>query len=101
MPTLPTKYSIILSTFAQLFSKRIWERVQVLLAGAILSPVERTITAALRAVGLSQEKHFQNYHRVLNRAVWSSVEASRILLMLLVGAFALFGPIVFGLDDTD
>jgi hypothetical protein len=100
MPTLPTKYSTILNAFAQLFSKRIWGRVQVLLAGAILSPAERTVTAALRAVGLSQEKHFQNYHRVLNRAVWSSVEASRILLMLLVGTFALFGPIVFGLDDT-
>ena len=100
MPTLPTKYSTILNAFAQLFSKRIWGRVQVLLAGAILFPAERTVTAALRAVGLSQEKHFQNYHRVLNRAVWSSVEASRILLMLLVGTFALFGPIVFGLDDT-
>jgi hypothetical protein len=100
MPTLPNKYSTILNAFAHLFSKRIWERVRILLAGAILSPAERTVTAALRAVGLSQEKHFQNYHRVLNRAVWSSVEASRILLMLLVGAFALFGPIVFGLDDT-
>jgi hypothetical protein len=65
-----------------------------------MSPAERTVTAALRAVGLSQEKHFQNYHRVFNRAVWSSLEASRILLVLLVNAFALFGPIVFGLDDT-
>ena len=100
MPTLPTKYSTILNTFAPLFSKRIWERVQVLLAGAILSPAERTVTAALRAVGLSQEKHFQNYHRVLNRAVWSSLEASRVLLTILVNTFALFGPIVFGLDDT-
>jgi DDE superfamily endonuclease len=100
MPTLPTKYSPILNTFAPLFSKRIWERVQVLLAGAILSPAERTVSAALRAVGLSQEKHFQNYHRVLNRAVWSSLDASRILLTILVNTFALFGPIVFGLDDT-
>jgi hypothetical protein len=49
---------------------------------------------------LSQEKHFQNYHRVLNRAVWSSLDASRILLTILVNTFALFGPIVFGLDDT-
>lgn len=65
-----------------------------------MSPVEQTVTTALRAVGLSQEKHFQNYHRVFNRAVWSSLEASRILLVLLVNAFALFGPIVFGLDDT-
>jgi len=100
MPTLPSKYSMILNEFAHLFSKRIWKRVQVLLAGAILSPAERTVTAALRAVGLSQEKHFQNYHRVLNRSIWSSLDASRVLLMLLVNAFALFGPIVFGLDDT-
>ena len=59
MPTLPNKYSTILNAFAHLFSKRIWERVRILLAGAILSPAERTVTAALRAVGLSQEKHFQ------------------------------------------
>lgn len=100
MPTLPTNYSIILNTFAQLFSKRTWQHVQILLAGAILSPAERTVTAALRAIGLSQEKHFQNYHRVLSRAVWSSLNASRMLLVLLVKAFALFGPIIFGLDDT-
>ena len=100
MITLPGKYSTILNKFSHVFSKRIWDRVQVLLAGAILSPAERTVTAALRAVGLSHEKHFQNYHRVLNRAVWSSLDVSKILLKLLVNTFALFGPIVFGLDDT-
>ena len=100
MQTLQDEYSTILRSFAHLFSKRIWERVQILLAGAILSPAERTVTAALRAVGLSEEKHFQNYHRVLNRAIWSSREASRILLTLLVNAFVLTGPLVFGLDDT-
>jgi hypothetical protein len=51
-------------------------------------------------MGLSREKHFQNYHRVLNRAVWSSLEASRILLGLLISAFAICGPIILGLDDT-
>lgn len=100
MQTLRDEYSIILEEFGQLFSRRIWDKVQLLLAGAILSPAERTVTAALRAVGLSDEKHFQNYHRILNRAVWSSREASRILLLLLVSVFALCGPIVFGLDDT-
>jgi hypothetical protein len=100
MQTLQDEYSTILGSFSHLFSIRIWERVQILLTGAILSPAERTVTAALRAVGLSAEKHFQNYHRVLNRAIWSSREASRVLLMLLVKAFALSGPLVFGLDDT-
>jgi hypothetical protein len=68
--------------------------------GAILSPAERTVTAVLRVMGLSWEKHFQNYHRVLNRAVWSSLEASRILLGLLISTFAFSGPVIMGLDDT-
>jgi len=97
---LPSEYTTILTTFATLFSKRIWQRVQILLMGAILAPGQRTVTAVLRIMGLSAEKRFQNFHRVLNRAVWSSREASRLLLGMLVAAFAMFGPIVFGLDDT-
>jgi hypothetical protein len=100
MPTLQTEYITILGAFARLFSRRIWEHARLLLIGAILSPAERTVTAALRMMGLSMEKHFQNYHRVLNRAVWSSLEASHILLNLLVGIFASRGAVVLGLDDT-
>jgi DDE superfamily endonuclease len=71
-----------------------------LLLGAILAPGKRTICSVLRVVGLNAETHFQNYHRVLNRACWSSRAASRILLGLLVQAFAPSGPILVGLDDT-
>lgn len=100
MPTLQTEYITILGAFARLFSKRIWEHAKILLMGAILAPAERTVTAVLRVMGLSWEKHFQNYHRVLNRAVWSSLEASRILLGLLISTFARSGPVILGLDDT-
>ena len=100
MPTLQTEYITMLGAFARLFSKRIWEHAKILLSGAILCPAERTVTAALRVMGLSWEKHFQNYHRVLNRAVWSSLEASRILFGLLIQAFARRGPVILGLDDT-
>src|SRR5512141_2312000 len=100
MPTLQTEYITILGAFARLFSKRIWEHAKILLMVAILSPAERTVTAVLRVVGLSKEKHFQNYHRVLNRAIWSSLEASHILFGLLIHAFALQGPVILGLDDT-
>jgi len=70
MPTLHAEYITILKAFARLVSKRIWEPASILFLGAILSPAERTVTAVLRVMGLSGEKHFQNYHRVLNRAVW-------------------------------
>lgn len=100
MPTLHAEYIMILEGFARLFSKRLWKQAKTLLIGAILCPAERTVTAALRVMGLSGEKHFQNYHRVLNRAVWSSLEASHILLGLLISTFASNGPIIMGLDDT-
>ena len=89
-----------MTTFAPLFTKRVWHHVQVLLVGAILAPGKRTVTAALRVMGLAHAKSFQQYHRVLNRAVWSSLEGSRLLLLLLVHTLAPTGPLVMGLDDT-
>jgi hypothetical protein len=100
MPTLPAEYLSILVIFAPLFSKCLWAQVQVLVVGAILTPGQRTVTAVLRIMGLGHEPHFQTYHRVLNRAVWSSWEISRVLLLLLVKTFAVSGPIIVGIDDT-
>lgn len=90
----------LLSAFAPLFSNRVWQHAQTLIAGAILAPGKRTITSALRVMGLSFEVHFQNDHRVLNRASWSNLAASRTLLRLLIAAFVPTGPLVLGLDDT-
>lgn len=100
MSTLPTGFAHLIVAFAPLFSKRVLQSVQVLLAGAILATGKRTVTAVLRVMGLDQQPHFQTYHRVLNRAVWSSLAASRMLLLLLVRAFAREGPLIFGVDDT-
>src|SRR6266511_3842281 len=56
--------------------------------------------AIIHVMGLSQERQFQNYHRVLNRATWSSRMLSRILLRLLLRAFVPADqPVVLGLDD--
>lgn len=101
MPTLPKAYLTVIGAFAPLFRKSIWERAVVVLLGAILAPGKRTVTAVLRVMGRSTERHFQNYHRVLNRARWSSFMASRILLGLLVMALVAAGvPVIMGVDDT-
>ncbi len=68
MHTLPPAMILLLRPFAPLFSQRVWTHVQVLLVGALLTPAQRTVTAALRVVGLGDSPHFQRYHRVLNRA---------------------------------
>src|SRR5215472_9824475 len=98
---LPKKIIQVLGQFEEVFSERVWEWAKVLLIGAILAPGERTVTAILRVMGLSQEQQFQTYHRVLNRAKWSSRALSRILLHLLVRIFVPEGaPIVVGIDET-
>jgi DDE superfamily endonuclease len=98
--TLPAEMIRVLILFAPLFSKSVFQHVQVLLAGAILAPGKRTIASALRAMGLEEERRFCRYHRVLSRATWSSREESRLLLGLLVEAFAPEGPLVLGVDET-
>jgi hypothetical protein len=100
MLTLPSEYTTILSSFARLFSKRIWQKAQLLAIGAILVPGQRTVTAILRILGLEADPHFQTYHRVLNRARWSSLAVSELLLAWLVKVFVPGGPIILGLDDT-
>jgi DDE superfamily endonuclease len=100
MFAVPKEFASLMIIFAPLFSKRVWQHVQVLVVGAILAPGKRTITAALRVMGLAHAKSFQQYHRVLNRAVWSSLDGSRLLLLLLVRLLAPMGPLVMGLDDT-
>lgn len=97
---MPCELMNFVIAFAPLFSKPVFNRVKVLVTGAILSPHSRTVTNALRVMGLSGEKHFQNYHRVLNRAAWDCLAASRILLNLLILAFVTSRELVIGFDDT-
>jgi DDE superfamily endonuclease len=54
----------------------------------------------LRILGRSAAPHFQTYHRVLHRAVWSPLHASRLLLRLFVAVFVPRGVVLCGLDDT-
>ena len=100
MLTLPAELWPLIVEFAPLFSKSVWEHTKVLLVGAILATGKRTVTACLRVMGLSQEPCFVNYHRVLNRAHWSPLAASHLLLRLLVRRFAPDGELILGLDDT-
>ncbi|MGI4800512.1 MAG: transposase [Janthinobacterium lividum] len=100
MSRLPSRFTMVILSFAPLFLQRSWRHAEVLLTGAILVPGQRTVTSILRVMGLRQERRFVNYHRVLNRAAWCPRAASHTLLGLLVAAFAPRGPLVLGIDDT-
>jgi hypothetical protein len=58
LPPLPEAIILVLAPFAPLLSHRVWCHAQVLLRGAILAPSARTVTAALRMMGLASERHF-------------------------------------------
>jgi DDE superfamily endonuclease len=100
MLLLPPDMIALLMPFAPLFSPSVFLHAQWLLVGALLAPGKRTVTAALRATGHADDPHFQNYHRVLNRARWSCHQAARLLLGLLVATLAPAGPLLVGIDET-
>jgi DDE superfamily endonuclease len=84
MPPLPEAIILLLAPFAPCLSRRVWGHAQLLRLGALLTPGARTVAAALRVMELSGERYFTNDHRVLNRATWLALQASRMLLGLLV-----------------
>ena len=86
-----------LSVFRSCFTAPVWTRVLVLAAGAVLAPGKRTITQALRVMGLGQDPQFRRYHEVLGRARWDLKAVARRLLL---DRLLLDGPVVIGIDDT-
>ena len=101
MLTLPDAIISVLQPFSTLFRQRTWSKAQILLVGAILATRGRTVTSALRVMGLSDDAGFAKYHHVLNRAVWSPLQVSRVLLILLIEHLADDNkPLVFGIDET-
>jgi hypothetical protein len=98
---LPPRFLSRLEGFVDLFTRPTWANVLLLLAGVILAPGRRAVTAALRILGRDRDHNFCTFHRILNRAAWSSRATAGRLLLLLVNTFVPPGaPIVIGLDDT-
>lgn len=100
MFTLPPDFFTLLMHFAAVFSPRVLPHVVLLVTGTVLTPGRRTVTSALRVLGRQHQTGFQNFHRVLNRAQWSSRDAARRLLALLLPRLVPDGPVLLGLDET-
>jgi DDE superfamily endonuclease len=97
---IPAKLVAWMAPFRRALSAPTWRNALALVAGTVLAPGRRTVSTALRSMGLNTTAHFTNYHRVLNRNRWSSRLLSRQLLILLVARFVPTGPVVIGIDDT-
>jgi DDE superfamily endonuclease len=91
LPLLDPTVAAVLQPFAVAFTRPTFEHASVLLTGSILAPHRRTVAAALRAVGRRDDPHFTTYDRLLNRARWSPLLLSRVLLGRIVRPWLLPG----------
>ena len=66
MASVPEVLAPWMQPFASCFTAAVWRHVLVLVAGTLLVPGRRTVTAALRVMGLDQASGFAVYHRVLS-----------------------------------
>lgn len=100
MLTPSTEIIQLLSAFAPLMTVPTFRNACLLIYGTILTPGRRTITAALRVLGV-EDAAFCKYHRVLARNQWSPLRMSQALLKLLVDAFvAADQPLLIPVDET-
>ena len=71
-----------LEPFAPLLTRPTWRNALVLVAGAVLAPGRRTVSAVLRAAGRGRAPGLARYHRVLDGGRWSGLAVARSLLAL-------------------
>ena len=98
---LPAEIMPVMAHFRPAFNIRTYEKGVEVVLGAVLTQWQRTVTAALRAIGKGQDPQWSKYHHVLNRAQWSGLTVSRLLLQLLVATFAgSGGALTIAVDET-
>src|SRR3954454_17797608 len=90
MPTsVPAVLAVWMQPFGCFFTAAVWRHVLVLVAGVVLAPGRRTVTAALRVMGLDpqgrlglyHEAWFAVYRRLLSLGRWSSRAIAHRLLL--------------------
>ena len=91
-----------LAPFRAGFTRPTWRKVLILLEGTLLARGRRTVTSALRIMGLHQLRQFNVFHHVFSRARWSPLQMSKVLFLLLVRMFVPAGaPVQLVVDETN
>ncbi len=91
----------LMAAFSIAFTQPTFQRVMVLILGAIMSMRPRTVTGLLRAAGGLAKGHWSDYHRVLSLRVWSNWPLGRVLASLILELVPPDQPVVIPVDDTN
>jgi DDE superfamily endonuclease len=100
LPSLPKAAEPLVCAFSVAFTARTFQRVLILILGAILSLRRRTVTAILQTVGPLAEGHWSDFHRVLCRASWSCWPLAKVLAALVLELIPEDQPVIVPVDDT-
>lgn len=98
MRDLPADILHVLTLFAPLFSRPTYQSFLFLFHAHILCKGRRTVTEILKRMGLRHIKNYSKYHDFFNKAKWSPLNGSKILLLKLIS----FTPseVSFSFDTT-
>lgn len=98
---LPSPIIDVFSAFQPAFTQPTYRKGVSLAIGTLLAHGRRTVASALRSIGFHQHSDWATYHHVLNRARWSSLRVSQILLNLILTTFChAGGGITIAIDET-
>jgi hypothetical protein len=100
MVRFPKAAEPLVSAFSVAFTRPTFQRVVVLILGAILSLRLRTVTGMLRAVGPLAKGHWSDFHRVLCRRVWSCWPLGKVLTAMVLELIPVDQPVICPVDDT-
>lgn len=100
MLCLPKAAEPLVSAFSVAFTRPTFQRVIVLILGAILSVRQRTITAMLRAVGPLAHGYWNDFHRVLCCRIWSTWSLGKVLAAMVLELIPEDQPVICPVDDT-
>lgn len=100
MLPVPKAAKPLIDAFSVAFTRPTFQRVLVLMLGAILSMRHRTVTGMLRAVGPLAWGHWSDFHRVLCRARWSCRPLGKALAAIVLELIPADQPVICPVDDT-
>jgi DDE superfamily endonuclease len=100
MLRFPAAAEPLVSAFSVAFTRPTFQRMLVLILGAILSLRHRTVTGMLRAVGPLAKGHWSDFHRVLCRRVWSCRMLGNVLAAMVLELIPANQAVICPVDDT-
>jgi DDE superfamily endonuclease len=90
----------LIRRFSVAFTHPTFQRVVILIVGAVLAQRRRTVTAMLDVLGPLAGGHFSDFHRVLSCRVWSCWPLAKVLAGLVLRWVPADQPVILAVDDT-